>query len=226
MTILVPFVIVKLNLLFISYGITNSQPPSDLGIPSRLKPSFSLPHSDWLHLNGTLPIPLPIPPLFTTTLLGAPYFSLALGIWLLSKKKTPNSTLAKECVLKAVEFHYLTSNKAPSRPRSTSYICWVKPPLGWSKLNADASVSSNPHFAGGGGLLCNSIGDWIYGFSHSVGSTSILLAELWALRDGLIMARSLGIQKIIVNVDASDINSLVSSSNSVNRLTQPPVADC
>ena len=129
--------------------------------------------------------------------------------------------------MKAVELHYLTSNKVPSRPRSTSYICWVKPPLGWSKLNTDASVSSNPHFAGGGGgLLCNSNGDWIRGVSHSIGSTSILLAELWALRDGLIMARSLGIQKIIVNVDASDINSLVFSSNSVNRLTQPPVADC
>lgn len=98
--------------------------------------------------------------------------------------------------------------------------------MGWSKLNTDASVSSNPHFAGGGGLLCNSNGDWIRGVSHSIGSTSILLAELWALRDGLIMARSLGIQKIIVNVDASDINSLVFSSNSINRLTQPPVADC
>ena len=97
--------------------------------------------------------------------------------------------------------------------------------MGWSKLNTDASVSSNPHFAGGGGLLRNSNGDWTRGFSHSIVSTSIL-AELWALRDGLIMARSLGIQKIIVNVDASDINSLVFSSNSVNRLTQPPVADC
>lgn len=98
--------------------------------------------------------------------------------------------------------------------------------MGWSKLNTDASVSSNPHFAGGGGLLRNSNGDWTRGFSHSIVSTSILLAELWALRDGLIMARSLGIQKIIVNVDASDINSLVSGSNSVNRLTQPSVADC
>nr|POF26992.1 hypothetical protein CFP56_40763 [Quercus suber] len=106
------------------------------------------------------------------------------------------------------------------------WACVLKP-NSFTPVTPLHPVSSNPHFAGGGGsLLCNSNGDWIRGVSHSIGSTSILLAELWALRDGLIMARSLGIQKIIVNVDASDINSLVFSSNSVNRLTQPPVADC
>ena len=38
------------------------------------------------------------------------------------------------------------------------------------------------------------------------------------------MAKFLRIEKLIVNVNAGDIISLVSSSNSINRLTLPLVA--
>ena len=41
-----------------------------------------------------------------------------------------------------------------------------------------------------------------------------------------LMTKSLRIEKLIVNVDATDIISLVSNSNSTNRLTWPLVADC
>ncbi|KAK9995840.1 hypothetical protein SO802_020526 [Lithocarpus litseifolius] len=52
------------------------------------------------------------------------------------------------------------------------------------------------------------------------------MAELWALREGIRMAQQLNIQSLIVNVDSSDVVTLISSPTSTNRLTQPLVAEC
>jgi ribonuclease HI len=55
---------------------------------------------------------------------------------------------------------------------------------------------------GGGGLLRDSEGNWLGGFVRSMGSCSSLLAELWALKDGLLLANSLGFSTIFIEVDA------------------------
>lgn len=52
------------------------------------------------------------------------------------------------------------------------------------------------------------------------------MAKLWALREGIRMAKHLHIHSLIVNVDSSDVVNLISSSTSTNRLTQPLVAEC
>ena len=74
---------------------------------------------------------------------------------------------------------------------------------GWHKLNTDASIT-NGH-ACASGLICDSIGNWVQGFSKSIGTTSVLMAELWALREGICMAKHLSIHSLIVNVDSSDV---------------------
>ena len=96
--------------------------------------------------------------------------------------------------------------------------------MGWYKLNTDASII-NGH-AGAGGLLCDPNGTWVQGFSKPLGTATILMAELWALREGLRMARQLNIYYLIVNVDSFDVVKLFSSSSSTNRLTWPLVAEC
>nr|POF18790.1 hypothetical protein CFP56_46564 [Quercus suber] len=67
---------------------------------------------------------------------------------------------------------------------------------------------------------------WVQGFSKPLGTTTVLMAELWALREGLRMARRLNIYYLIANVDSSNVVKLFSSSSSTNRLTRPLVAEC
>ena len=53
-------------------------------------------------------------------------------------------------------------------------VRWNKPPSEWCKLNTDGASLGNPRKAGGGGLTRDSVGNWIKGFSRSVGfATSI-----------------------------------------------------
>ena len=91
----------------------------------------------------------------------------------------------------------------------------------------DASVLSSSNYASGGGLLRDSNGSWVKGFSRKVGTSSCLLAELWALRDDLIMARNIHVEeKLIINVDALEVINLLSNAEATNQLTQPIVDDC
>lgn len=69
---------------------------------------------------------------------------------------------------------------------------------GWSKLNTVSQLRLSRR----GGFIRDSKGNWVRGFSRAIGTSLILLSELWALRNGLFMAKSLGIEKLIVNVNA------------------------
>ena len=51
-------------------------------------------------------------------------------------------------------------------------IKWVSPPLGWFKLNTDGSSLGNPGLEGGGGVIRNYVGDWVGGFSQTIGVTT------------------------------------------------------
>lgn len=52
------------------------------------------------------------------------------------------------------------------------------------------------------GIICNDNGNWVKGFSRSSGNASCMLAEIWAIRDGLELARDLGITHIVVELEA------------------------
>ena len=62
----------------------------------------------------------------------------------------------------------------------------------------DASVID--HKASGGGLIHDSEGRWVQGFARHIGTASVLMAELGALRDGIHMARHRNIRNLIINV--------------------------
>ena len=55
-------------------------------------------------------------------------------------------------------------------------------------LNIDGSVQGNPGFAGGRGVLRDSLGNWINGFSMHIGFVTNNPAELWVARQGLLSA--------------------------------------
>lgn len=83
----------------------------------------------------------------------------------------------------------------------TISISWSKPLSGWYKLNTNGASLGNPGLAGGGGLIRNSQGNWIKGFSRSIGFTTSVMAELWVLRDGLQLAIQLGLNSLVVELE-------------------------
>ena len=102
---------------------------------------------------------------------------------------------------------------------------WEKPPRGWLKLNTDGSAMRNPERAGGGGLIRDHDGAWLKGFARGLGFTNSALAELWALRDGLLLAKEMGIQQLIIELDALNIVILM-NNESENLLMEPLLTDC
>ena len=67
-------------------------------------------------------------------------------------------------------------------------VRWEKSPLNWYKLNIDGASCGNPGRAGGGGVIRDSARNWIKGFARYIGYTTCIIAEFWALRDGLQLA--------------------------------------
>nr|KYP60483.1 hypothetical protein KK1_022889 [Cajanus cajan] len=72
---------------------------------------------------------------------------------------------------------------------------WAPPGQGDVKLNVDGSCS-NQKSMGGGGVLRGGRGDWQFGFSTCYGQGSPFLAEILAIRDGLMHAWRLGYRNI------------------------------
>ena len=59
--------------------------------------------------------------------------------------------------------------------------------------------------AGCGGVARNEHGDWLAGFPRCIGLVNSYVAELWGLRDGLMMCLNLNIQSLIVELYAKAI---------------------
>ena len=59
--------------------------------------------------------------------------------------------------------------------------------------------------AGAGGLLRNSSGDWLSGFSLHLGISSNNMAKLAAVRQGLILAWDMGFRFIHLELDSMTV---------------------
>ena len=64
-------------------------------------------------------------------------------------------------------------------------------------------------------------GNWIRGFSHNLGITNSLAAELWGLTDGLVLAYDLNIPKLIREIDAKVVVDLFKPENVVSSESHP-----
>ena len=72
----------------------------------------------------------------------------------------------------------------------------MKPSMGWMKLKSDGSALGN--LGGrGGDLIRNHDGNWVQRYARGLDHTSNFMAELWALKDGLILAREMGLNNLI-----------------------------
>lgn len=53
---------------------------------------------------------------------------------------------------------------------------------------------------------------------EALGMENSMLAEIWVVRDGLIMTKDMGFDSIVVELDAKTIFDLISSNNDENHL--------
>ena len=79
-----------------------------------------------------------------------------------------------------------------TQPRRNNYMAirqvrWEKPSLGWVKLNIDRSFDASLGSVGGGGLIRDDRGNWVMGFTRKIENANSFIAEIWALRDGLLL---------------------------------------
>ena len=131
----------------------------------------------------------------------------------------------RKCIQGSVEFYSIGLPSKAKQLKNVVSVGWEKPPRGWVKLNTDGSAMKNPDRAGGGGLLRDHDGVWLKGFARGLGFTNSILAEHWALRDGLLLAKELGFQQLIIELDALSVVILMNNETE-NLLMEPLLTDC
>ncbi|KAK9024491.1 hypothetical protein V6N11_004651 [Hibiscus sabdariffa] len=100
------------------------------------------------------------------------------------------------------------------RPGVREMFC-KGPARDWVKVNVDASVDTKDNRTAIGGLIRDDSGGWLRGFYRFVGRCSVLLAELWAIYDGLRLAWETGFRQVVVDSDNMEAVSIVNRSSLV-----------
>ncbi|KAK9046567.1 hypothetical protein V6N11_052453 [Hibiscus sabdariffa] len=107
---------------------------------------------------------------------------------------------------------------AENRVEQGSEMKWSLPTVGWVKLNVDASVEPNTSRAGIGGVIRDDRGSWRVGFARFIGRCPVLLAEMWAIYEGLLHAWSLGYRKVELESDSLEATHIIKrESESLNK---------
>ena len=195
-------------------------------IPAACKQSFSFPVSEWLHFNCTSTCS------FDGTLSWQSVF--AFGLWNLWLRRNQVFFNARPCLPDPFtstmsytsEFFCLLGKGPKCRNLNPTPVKWTPPSLGWAKLNTDGSSRGNPGIAGGGGVIRDSFGVWVGGFSRAIGHTTSVQAELRALKDGLNIAIDLEISYLDIEMDSLVAVNLVNSTAITNVFLSSIVGDC
>ena len=125
-------------------------------------------------------------------------------------KLVDSLTIYMDIMARANEIYRVNNSCLNQQPRRQEvYIHWMPPPWPWCKLNTDGSCK-NTGEAGAGGVIRDSVGHWVSGFCMRIGDSSVLMAELWGLYQGLTLAWDVGIKRLLVEVDSLCITQMIS----------------
>ncbi|KAK4838691.1 hypothetical protein QYF36_015667 [Acer negundo] len=107
-----------------------------------------------------------------------------------------------------------TDNQHPTCPPK---LGWIPPPYGVLKLNSDVAVRDGLSFVGVGAAIRNHNGDIVAAISKPMqGSFSAAVGELLALREALLLAKTLNLTVNISEVDEVNVAHDINSSGSIN----------
>uniref|UniRef100_A0A5B7A378 Putative LINE-type retrotransposon LIb DNA n=1 Tax=Davidia involucrata TaxID=16924 RepID=A0A5B7A378_DAVIN len=97
---------------------------------------------------------------------------------------------------------------------------------GFWKLNTDGSAEGNPGKAGFGGIIRNDSGQWRKGYFGKIGICSSLMAELWAIREGLKLLMEDHASHVIVESDCATAVNLLQDINTGTSVYAALLEDC
>jgi len=97
--------------------------------------------------------------------------------------------------------------------------------MGWANLNSDGSALGNTGRVSGGGVIKDHDGHWLKGYARPLGCTNSCMAELWAQRDSLLIAKEMGINNLIIELDALSV-VLLMNNNIANLLMESLLINC
>ncbi|GAU35182.1 hypothetical protein TSUD_319920 [Trifolium subterraneum] len=105
------------------------------------------------------------------------------------------------------------------RKNDTIFVGWKQPPEGWIKLNCDGAYKESLDLAGCGGLLRDSNGQWIHGYTQKIGACDALHAEMWGMYVGMNLARRQGVTRLILESDSKLLVDMVTWRCNLNGAT-------
>ncbi|KAL5734690.1 hypothetical protein ACOSP7_032551 [Xanthoceras sorbifolium] len=89
------------------------------------------------------------------------------------------------------------------------FVSWCPPPPSWMKLNVDGSRSGPTGCIAAAGVIRDSNGQWLGGFTLNKGIGSALEVELWGMVEGLLYAWQAGYKFVIIETDCNIIVELL-----------------
>lgn len=109
---------------------------------------------------------------------------------------------------------------------SQLWVAWTPPPAGYVKVNTDGAKKANTGLASAGGLIRDDIGQWVVGFLSNIGNTNSFIAELWGFREGLIIAKSHGFDKVVAETDSEALKHVMEAGGEQSMATNTLISDC
>lgn len=88
-------------------------------------------------------------------------------------------------------------------------VFWLAPSDNIVKVNVDGNSLGNPGRSGYGGIICNSDGEWLVGFSGFCGIITNLNAELLTTDHGLKLAWFSGYREVVCESDSKTALTLI-----------------
>ena len=191
-----------------------------------MRETFDLLISEWLEASYKSHI--------KSRWMGIPWKILfPMGVWNLWLHRNNvtfrTSKMDRSCFKKSIkdgaEYFFVGLNVKMPKARALIAVGWEKPPMGGAKLNSDGSAIGSSGRAGGGSIIRDHNGHWLKGYARPLGCTNSCMAELWTLRDDLLIAKEMGINNLIIELDALSIVVLM-NNNAANLLMESLLTDC
>ena len=79
-------------------------------------------------------------------------------------------------------------------------------------MNTDIAVFSNNNTAGTGVIIRNANGEFKTALEPNIGVASNVTAELWAIRDGLMLAKDKDIRSIQIETDSKIVFDMLAGT--------------
>ena len=158
-----------------------------------------------------------------------PFGVWSLWLWrnkVVFKDTSSQRPFKSKTIARASEFAFLGVNGKVRRPIVSVQVRWHPPPENWYKLNLDGSSLCNPGRASGCGLVSDSIGSWVSGYARTIGHTTSVAAELWAIRDGINLCIDLNLTNVVMELDVKIVVNLLLKEEGNTNDNDVIIADC